>query len=671
MMCADRRSQPSLHQGGERSHPRPRFWPNFVEGAEPWYPLLLIVATLGIFWPSVFMEFTYDDPAVILSNPNIRGGDIGRIWFWEGQLIWARQVRALSYMADYALFGFSPMGYHLHSLLWHVLCVILVYVLAKKLTHHATFSFLGALIFAIHPIHVEAVTNISNRKELLSLAFLLLAFVCYMQFLESQSIRKWPWLLIGGFSWLLGLLSKEVTIVLGPLLLAYEYLLVPKPQRFLTKYPILLWSLAGVGSFFLFLYAFLIVDISNLKTSKYLLVFLKGYDGELTYLSLVATSARAFWTYVQLLIWPAGLCPDHVVDLSPSFLDVSALFAWAGLIAFVFVSVLVGPRWPILAFGMLWFFITFVPVSNWIPVSYILADRYGYTPSVGFCIVVVTLSQALYGWLVTRQPRWAFGTVTLLAAGLTVGYATTTLAYNANWSNQKTIWSYALRCNPESFRAYAHLGDLYLQDGLNDKALEYYSRAIELGYVDGYVRRGNVYFEMGQFDGALNEYNYLLVLKPDWAPPYNNRGNVFYELGNYEAALKEYHRAIALMPDWAAPYTNRGIVYLAQGKYNLALQDFTKALERFKNNSRALNLRGLAYEKLGQRGKAQKDYGNAIASDPSNGEAYFNLGRIQLQNDELDAAILSYQKAKELGWAKAEDVLTVLRKKGYLEYPNE
>jgi len=451
--------------------------------------------------------------------------------------------------------------------------------------------------------------------------------------LVGRTGRRWAWLMVGGVSWGFGLFSKQFTIIFPLLLVGYEYLIVPKNQRFLTKNTPLLCSLIGIGSLLLFLYAHLILDITDLKTSLGLPISLRGYRGELTYLSLVATSARAFWAYIQLLVWPIGLCPDHMVDLSTSFLDFWVLLAWSGLIVFVLIIYRIAHTWPVLAFGMLWFFVGFFPVSNWVPSTFILADRYMYMPSVGYCIVLITLGQTFYRWLLTAHPRQAFGIGSLLAVALTVAYTNTTLAYNMAWSNQETFGKYTLQCNPESVRAFNILGDFYLEQGFYTKARENYSRAIELGVMDAY----------------------------------NDRGNMFYKMGEYDAALKDYNHIIALRPDWGKPYSNRGILFYSQKHYDRAIKDFTKALEGSEKKSRVLNLRGLAYEKLGQWTRAEEDYAKAISSDPYNAEAFFNLGRIQLHQNELDEAILSYKKAKELGWARAEDVLQVLRKKGYLQ----
>ncbi len=204
------------------------FPPRWIEGLGL---VALIGVTLLLFVESLSAEFTYDDIHNVLNDPQIRHMhfwdlfDIGDIHFG-----WRRHVRTLSFMVDYALFGSSPIGYHLHNLLWHVISVALFYVVVRKLSKQVWISLLAAVIFAIHPIHVEVVTNITNRKELLCMAFLLAAFISYDGFVREVGPKRWGWLTGSLAAWSLALFSKQVAIVLPLYLIAYEFLFGVKPK---------------------------------------------------------------------------------------------------------------------------------------------------------------------------------------------------------------------------------------------------------------------------------------------------------------------------------------------------------------------------------------------------------------------------------------------------------
>ena len=491
-------------------------WPTSVTR---WFPCWLVVIALGVYSQTAFMDFTYDDYPVILEDSRITEFDFGSLLFRDGKFFLGRQVRTVTYMVDYALFGFSPMAFHLHNLFWFSLGVVLVYFFFRRITQNPTVSFVGSLIFALLPINVETVASVTNRKDLLALSFLLFGFLSYFQVLKSTGSKKWTWLGMVGITWVLSFFSKPVTIVFPLLLITYEWLLVPREQRFLTKNVFILFLLAGIGTIVVSLYAFFILDIFNFKTSSILSFTLKGYEGELTYLALVATSARTFWTYFQLVLVPIGLCPDHVVDLSPNFLEIRALVSWIALLSFLLSIFWISSSWPILAFGMVWFAITFLPVSNLAPISYALADRYMYIPSVGICLILTILVKELYERLRTTHRRVALPLSGALLTVLVFGYGGTTLAYLPNWRDGDSIFRFMMQCNPKSGRAHLGLGEVFFQRGMFTKAHHHFTQSIALGVLDGYNSRGATFEEMGKYEAALKDYNFVISQKPKWAIP--------------------------------------------------------------------------------------------------------------------------------------------------------
>ena len=602
--------------------------PYWIEGLAL---VAIIGATILLFIENFSADFTYDDYVTILGDPRIAHMHLGDLFdIGDINFGWRRQVRRLTFMIDYALFGSSPTGYHLHNLLWHVLSVALFYVFVRILSQRVGISLLATLIFAIHPIHVEVVTNITNRKELLCMAFLLAAFIAYDGFIRGIGPKRWRWLTGCLVAWILALFSKQVAIVLPLYLIAYEYLFVPKEQRVLTRNRILLLNGTLLSGIIFITFVLLVVDLENLKDS----LNFKGYRGEPTLFSVGITSARVFWRYVELLVWPTTVCPHHVVDLSRSVLEPTTLVSWVGLLALVVMVFLVAPRWPLLAFGFFWFLISYLPISNLIPTSFMLADRYMYIPSAGFCILLASFGETLYQKLRLGFPRYAVPVIAVLGSLVIAGYSLKTVSYNSHWKNEGRIWQYALGCTSSPW-VNTNLGNHYYRAGEYTKAIRELSTAIELGFADAY-------------DG---------------------RGNVFFAMNNYEEAMRDYVLAIAFKPGWPKAYYDRGLVFFQLELYLKAIEDYTRALELDPNYSEAYNNRGLAYENLDRRYEALEDYSKAVKFDQFNAAAHNNLGRALLYAGQLKEGIRSYKRAEELGLAEATKVLEFLGKEGLLNDP--
>ena len=587
----------------------------------------LMAFTLFLFAESLSADFTFDDRDTVINNPEVQKGNFWDLVDFEDEYYgWRRPLRRVTYMIDYALFGTSPTGYHVHNLLWHLFSVGLFYILVRSLSKRVSIALPAALIFAIHPIHVEVVTNITDRKESLCMAFLLASFVSYHRFIQEVGRKRWAWLTGAGVAWILALSSKQVAIVLPLLLMTYEFLYVPKEKRFLIRNRLLVSGGIILGGALFLAYVFLVVDLENLRASK----IFRGYRGELSLYSVAMTSARTFWRYVDLLVWPSGLCPDHAVELSRSLFEPATLLSWGGLMALVALAFRIAHRSPLLAFGIFWLLISYLPISNLVPTSYILADRYMYMPSAGFCIILVCLGEKLYTKLHSFKPRYAISLITVVGGLLIVGYSFRAHSYNSYWTHERVLWNYTLGCNPQSFRAYSHLGVQHYREGKYPEAIEDLTKAIQLGYEDDYV----------------------------------NRGSALMELKNYEAAIEDYNQAIAYRPDGAKAFFGRGLVYFEMRQYERAIDDYTQAIELQTDYSKAYNNRGLAYENLNRREEALENYAEATRLDPDNGAAHNNLGRALVYAGRLKEAIQSYQRAEQLGVTQATKILEILNKQG-------
>lgn len=593
-----------------------------------WLEAFLLVSLIGItlllFAGSFSADFTFDDFVNVIDNPQIHN------WEFNPKLgpsyQWRKHVRAFTLMVDYSLFRDSPTGYHVHNFLWHVVSVVFFYILVRILSNRVSIAFVAALFFTTHPIHVEVVTNISNRKELLCMAFLLASCMSYVQFTRGIGPKRVGWFIAAVVTWIIALFSKHVAVALPLYLIVLEFLFVPKEKRFLLRYPLLVGG-AGLAATAL-LIAYILISGAVHPEALHDSITFKGFTGEATLFSVAMTSARMFWRYVGLLIWPVDLCPDRLVALSRSFWEPLTLLSWGGLMAVVVVAFLVARRAPLLSFGIFWFLISFLPISNLLPTAYLLADRYMYIPSAGFCIVLVCLGDVIGQKLLRFKPRYTIPTMTVIGCLLVGGYSFKTLSYIPIWQNERVLWQYTLGCNPLSFRANDNLGIQYLKSGDYPEAIEYFSRAIELGYTEAH----------------------------------EHRGTAFSEMKNYEAAIEDYNRIIAYRLDWPNGYYDRGLVYFQMGQYDQAIDDYNLALELKPDYSEAFNNRGLAYENLKRLDEALGDFYMATKLDPDNGAAHNNLGRALTYAGRLEEAIRSFQRAEQLGVVQATQILEILEK---------
>ncbi len=544
-------------------------------------------------------------------------GDPGIRYFhlWDLFQSWSRGVRTLTLIADYALFGERPPGYHLHNLVWNSAAVSLLYLTIRRLSGRPWLAFFAAALFAAHPLHVEAVVNVTNRKEALCLTFSLIAFLSHVRFLEAARGRS-AWLGLTLVAWLLALFSKQVAAVLPLALLAYELLFVPRERWWLARSPVhLALTLAALAAV---PFVFLHLDLREVREDLF-----RGFEGTYSPYAAAISSGRAFWRYVVLLAWPAGLCPDHGVALSTSLKDAWAWLPWLGLLAVAGMALLTARAAPLLAFGLLWMLIHYLPVSNLVPSAYIVADRYMYIPSAGFCLVLAWSGAWLYQRMSTRRPRAALAALAIASGLVLGGYSLQTLRYGRVWKGEEALWTYTLTCNPNSFRAHNSLGNYHLRARDHERALGHFASAAALGFAEASYNRANALFELGRYGEALDDYARAAAAKPNWPSVHYNRGNTLLRLKRYPDAVEEFDQTLELDPRHADAYNNRA----------------------------------WAETQLGLAARALQDYSKAVALSPERAMFHFNLGRAQDRAGDREAALASYRRAAALGSEPARAAL--------------
>lgn len=607
--------------------------------------MFLVTATL--FLNTFKGEFIYDDLEVVINNPEITQWN-----FWQGWGIMGRFTRSLSLMLDYKIFGDSPYGYHFQNIIWHLSSTILLYILYSRLTKDWVVSLMGALFFASHPLHVESVANISNRKDLLCMFFFLLSFLTYIYFIEHG--RKPLWFILSLFAWVLALNSKEVAVVLPLLIMSYELVLLPRDRRWLLKkgtVPILFLAIGAVATL---MYVFSVVDLSKIDN----IATLGGHRGEVTYFSVFLTSAKAFWYYIRLLLFPFNLSPDYIVELSVSFADLRLFSLWILKLIFIASPFYFLRKNSLIAFGLFWFVINYIPVSNIVPLTYIVADRYMYIPSAGFCLVLAVCCSDLYRKLSSSGKKEKVFSIWILIVSIiaiVVSYSVTTVMYNSVWINGSRLWTHAVKVTPMSYKAHNNLGKIYTRLGDLQRAVKLFNQSLALSpYPKTYVNRGNAFYYAGDYDKAAADYNKAIEIDPLLAEAYYGLGTVDNLLGEYDRALIALKKAVDLKPELVQAYNNLGNVYNKLGNLKQALYNYNKAIDINPVYANAYSNRAYTYMILGDYSLATEDYEKVDELGAGSAAVYYNLGLIYSKIEDNEKSFYFYKKAAKLGDKRAK-----------------
>jgi len=412
----------------------------------------------------------------------------------------------------------------------------------------------------LHPVHTEAVTFITANFDLFGIIFYLLAFLYYIKATEENN--KLYLHSISIIFFLLGIFTNEFVITLPLILILYDFFY--KNLRESTFIP----KLKHYFSYFIIALGFLFIRF------KLIGVFarIEGYQSN--YFGKVLTMPQVITKYIQILFVPFNLSVDHRVNIA----------SLAGIIFFSFIVLLIlgsafilRKRSKLASFGILWFFITLLPVMNIVPIQRMMAEVYLYLPSIGFCIFLA--------WLIRKIPKLKFKNAKLcyfLILIIVLGsYSVISFNRNTIWKDEFSLWNNAIKTNPESSKAHSNLALELDKRELYDKAIEEYKISIQLNpnRAKTYFNLGVVYSKVEAVNEAIDAYTISLELEPNGAEAYNNRGILYAKQNLSELAINDFKNALALNPRFVQAYVNLGIVYNNKGMVEEAKRAFDKAYE--------------------------------------------------------------------------------------------
>lgn len=623
--------------------------------------LLVSLATFITYLPALTNGFVnWDDDEYVLYNPNIKSINIGFFkWVLTSYFFtnW-HPLTIFSLAVDYSIWGLNPFGYHLTNVVLHVLNTSLVFILALKLIKlrittsenrtdvlpYAPIIKSGlitaavtALLFGIHPLHVESVAWVSERKDVLCAFFFLSTILAYLRYASNAKGKRLYYTLSLTF-FLLALMSKAMAVTL------------PVALLILDLYP--LERLAAKGSLKKLLtekIPFLLLSL----ISSLMAVSAQESAGALVTMEQFPLVSRLFVTmhsyifYIAKMAFPSNLAPFYPY---PSSTEVFSFAYVCSAMSFVTVTILC--IWKFRKnrlFSSIWLYYvaTLLPVIGVVKAGeFAAADRYTYLPSLSLFLLAGIGVGALFERVPKRVSRGMVFTILLVLFGF---FMSGTAKQIAVWRDSITLWNREIKLYPYVSSSYMNRGIAHRDSENYQEAITDLTKAIELNpeFAYAYYNRGFTFMDLGNYRQAIADLTKAIELSPKQYVPvaYLNRGTAYGSSGNYQQAIADFTKAIELNPKYADAHYNRGFTFLNLGDYQQAITDLTKAIELNSKLAEAYNSRGAALMGLGNYQQAVTDLTKAIELDPALAEAYNNLGAAYGELGDYQKAIEAFNNA--------------------------
>ena len=590
-------------------------------------PAVIVAAvSFAVYFNALFDGFVFDDKFQVVDNRWIK--DFRYIpemfskhaWGFSSRVSnYYRPLMHLLYSATYALFGLQPWGFHLVNILFHTANSVLVFIITSRLLKQSTSGpytpvvekggeggiekvvtgnlssppFIAALLFAVHPVHTEAVTWVAGITEISFTFFSLLSFYCYIRAEEGfTAVRT----IFSVAFFCLAALCKETALILPGIFLMYDLAYKKSGNALpalIKRYIPYLAVMAGY-----FLLRFLVLGAFAPE---------KGHDdfsGKLSLYEYVINVFPLFMVYLKKLLLPVDLKGWYVFHPITSLLELKGFVPLLGSIAFAVFSFAAWRKNRAVFFGLSLLVIPLLPVFYLPAIAVPFAERYLYLPSFGFVLLVAFFINAVPTGSRARFPLAMF----LLA--VIASYSVGTVQRNTVWTDNYTFWTDTVRKSPDGFIPRYNLGVELLARGRTDEAIDQFQAALRLApdFLPAHNNLGAAYARKGLIDEAIEELRIAIKLDPESADAHNNLGSALGEKGLSDKAMEQFRIALSLNPAFADAHNNLGISYLKLGDFDKALTHFEEAvrLNPYHTSYRA-NLNGVNEVKRFREGSIMKN----------------------------------------------------------------
>lgn len=562
--------------------------------------ILLLVLVFTVYLNSFKNQFVLDDLELVINNPLIKSWqnviNIFKLGLFPGLTLgenFYRPIQSFSFMLDYSFWHQNPLGYHLTNIFIHSLNAILIFIIITVILQNKWVAVVTSVLFAVHPIHTAAITYISGRADPLATLFSLISLIFFINYSNAgQEFKKTIFYVISVISFVLALMSKEVSLVFPLFLVLLDRLFLKKEEK--ESFAKIWFKRYGI--FLCVVVAYIIFRGFNFNVSV-------SAINKLSFSTRILTACYILASYLKILSLPLNLHMDRAVK---PVSDIFNFYSMSGLILMIISSYVFIRNRKVsktMLFASAWFLIGFLPVSNlFFPLNALMAEHWMYFPSIGFFMLVALI---LYNLSKTNFLRWP---VLIFVVVAVIFLSILTIKQNFTWKDRQTLYKYTLKFSPDRPRMHTYLGNDYADRGLFDKALAEYNEAIRLNseYAENYSNLGNLYQKMARYDDAIDMYKKAILLNPKLVSAYNNLGNVLAKKGEFSLAVENYNNAIKLSPYDYEIFINLANVYLKIGNFSNAVDIYKKAI--FFN----ANLPAEVYYNIGIACASENDFVDAV-----------------------------------------------------------
>ena len=601
-----------------------------------WICILLVIATFIAYMQVLKYGFitSFDDTKYLTSNWNIKAGLTKESIVWAFSTSYASNwhpVTWLSHMLDYELYGMEPFGHHLTSLIFHITNTLLLFGVLLKMTGALWRSGLVAVLFALHPLNVESVAWVSERKNVLSTFFLLLTLWAYVKYVDRKNAGNY--LLVVLFL-ALGLMSKPMLVTLPFVLLLLDFWPLKRfsearPTRLiLEKVPLFILLIGSCVATF-------IAQRSGgaIRSSEFSSLYFR-----------IANALVSYFDYLRNMLWPSGL---SVFYPHPG----NALPIWKPLactIVLVVVTIWVVKgirRAPYLAVGWFWYLGTLVPVIGIVQVGeQAMADRYTYVPLIGIFIAIA--------WSLPEQIKTRKEKLLPILSGIVISLLIAlTWIQVSHWKNSITLFKHAINVTDNKYPGvatiHAFLGDAYHREGELGIAISEFKKSLDLDPANlyGLNNLAATLAEQGNLKEGLSYAQKLSRLQPDYTPGLITMGNILEETGKLDQAQIYYEQVLERDSDSFENYLNLANILYSKGNLKGAIPHYKKVVTLNPNLLEAHYNLGNIFGQLGQPIDAKKEFEQAIRCDKKQPLPHYGLGLIELQAGNYLKAIEAFEQA--------------------------